>query len=267
MLLACLVIGCGSGTIADNPDGSSAPPSDARVVDAPLTLTFDAPPGGGGIADARIQANDAGQALCDDHVCECSDAINNDTDGFIDAADPECSGPFDDDEATFGTGIPGDNSDPNVQDCFFDGDSGGGNDGCRWDIRCTDPPSGQHCNNNQVAGCDSCRPLVPNGCDCFGCCDVFVGGVPHTVRIEENCTVAEIDNPDLCPPCTKVTACENPCETCEVCLNRPPDPSCALNDAGVPQVCEAPKFPCGPDNTCPSSDYRCITGCCVKFLQ
>jgi hypothetical protein len=238
-------------------------------VDAPITL-FDAPPGGG--ADARaVVVNDAGQTLCDGanglQVCECSDGVNNDSDSFIDAADPECTGPFDNDESSYATGIPGDNSDPFVQDCFFDGDSGGGNDGCRWDIRCTAPPGGQHCNNNQLAGCDPCRPLVPNGCDCFGCCDVFVEGVKHVVRIIDTCTADVIDDPVKCPTCTKVTECQNECGMCEECLGRPPDPSCQLSDGGVVEMCEAPKFPCNPDNTCPSEEYRCITGCCVRFLQ
>jgi hypothetical protein len=28
-----------------------------------------------------------------------------------------------------------------------------------------------------------CTPLVPNGCDCFGCCQIHVGGEIHTVYI------------------------------------------------------------------------------------
>ncbi len=38
--------------------------------------------------------------------------MDNDGDGLVDGFDPECTGPFDDDEATFATGIPGDNKDP-----------------------------------------------------------------------------------------------------------------------------------------------------------
>ena len=51
---------------------------------------------------------------------------NDDDDDLADSADPECTGPLDDDEATFATGIPGDNMDECHQDCWFDGDSGAG---------------------------------------------------------------------------------------------------------------------------------------------
>lgn len=254
---------------------------DARVggnIDAPLA--FDAGPGGttdarpGGGLDGGGLVNDAGQPLCADKttgatvVCQCSDGKNNDSDSYIDAADPECTGPYDNDESSYATGIPGDNSDPYAQDCFFDGDSGGGNDGCRWDIRCESPPNGQHCNNNQLAGCDKCRPLVPNGCDCFGCCDIYVDGVAHTVRIIDTCTAAVITDPVKCPVCTKVTACENPCGMCEECLGRPPDPSCTSSDGGGnPGQCDVGVTPCAePDNTCPP-EYKCVTGCCVKYLS
>src|SRR5687768_857504 len=143
LLLMCVVAACGSGTIGDT-DGN-APVRDAAVADVPLNLA-DAPPGGnpdsgsGNTPDARFQVNDAGQPLCDSGsgpvVCQCADGVNNDSDSFIDAADPECTGPFDNDESSFATGIPGDNQSRFVMDCFFDGDSGSGNDGCRWDIRC-----------------------------------------------------------------------------------------------------------------------------------
>ena len=49
---------------------------------------------------------------CGDVPCACSDGMDNDGDGLVDGFDPECTGPFDDDEATFATGIPGDNKDP-----------------------------------------------------------------------------------------------------------------------------------------------------------
>src|ERR1700753_3665886 len=52
--------------------------------------------------------------------CACSNGIDDDGDGLADADDPECVGPNDNDEATFATGMPGDNKDPKWQDCFFD---------------------------------------------------------------------------------------------------------------------------------------------------
>ena len=48
--------------------------------------------------------------------------------------DAECTGASDNDEASFGTGIPGDNKDPCKQDCFFDGNSGSGDDGCTTSV-------------------------------------------------------------------------------------------------------------------------------------
>jgi hypothetical protein len=218
--------------------------------------------------------NDAGQALCESKtggivVCQCSDGLDNDDDDLIDAADPECTGPQDNDESSYATGIPGDNKANFVQDCYFDGDSGSGNDGCRWDLRCIDPPNGQNCNNNKLEGCEACKPLVPNGCDCFGCCDVFVNGVAHTVRIVEGCTADAITDPDKCPPCTKVAACQNPCDPCEVCIGRPnPDPSCQGGDAGPGGgVCPAGIAACPPPDYRCSQEERCITGCCQPFLD
>src|SRR5215831_375471 len=136
---------------------------------------------------------------------QCSDGIDNDGDGLIDYADPECVGPLDNDESSFATGIPGDNVDPCKQDCFFDGNSGMGDDGCLWQLKC-DPKSteancpydpqyaAQHtmeCSTSasQSQTCiDKCQKLVPNGCDCFGCCNV--PGAPQPIRLAATCTQA-----------------------------------------------------------------------------
>ena len=125
---------------------------------------------------------------------QCSDGIDNDGDGKIDYDDPECVGPLDNDESSFATGIPGDNMDACKQDCFFDGNSGAGDDGCNWQLKC-DPQSvepkcpydqqyaTQHANECSVSASqsqtcvDKCRKLVPNGCDCFGCC--LIPGAPN----------------------------------------------------------------------------------------
>src|SRR6266571_2869634 len=204
LAFVAMVAACGSSSITTSAD---APPGGGP--DVPLPVTADAPPGATADAPPGFQLNDAGQPLCASKtggmvVCQCSDGIDNDMDGFIDGADPECSGPYDNDESSYATGIPGDNRSAFVEDCFFDGNSGSGNDGCRWDIRCVAPPNGDHCNNNELAGCAMCKQLAPNGCDCFGCCTVFVptdaGLVAHDVRIIEGCTAAEIDNPAKCPP-------------------------------------------------------------------
>ena len=120
-------------------------------------------------------------------MAQCSDGIDNDGDGKIDYDDPECVGPLDNDESSFATGIPGDNMDACKQDCFFDGNSGAGDDDCDWQLKCDPRSTNAKCPYDQqyatsarervlavelaVAACiNFCRKLVPNGCDCFGCC-------------------------------------------------------------------------------------------------
>src|SRR3569623_791673 len=65
---------------------------------------------------------------------QCSNCKDDDGDGLIDGFDPQCTGPFDNDEGSFATGIPGDNIDTINQDCFFDGNSGACNDGCNQHV-------------------------------------------------------------------------------------------------------------------------------------
>src|SRR5260221_3088950 len=109
---------------------------------------------------------------------QCSDGKDNDGDGLIDSQDPECTGPRDNDESSYATGIPGDNVDPKWQDCFFDGNSGGGDDGCRYSTKCLTgelPLTDKNC--SPALACQKfCMPLTPNGFDCFGCCAATPSG-------------------------------------------------------------------------------------------
>lgn len=169
---------------------------------------------------------------------QCTDGIDNDGDGLADARDPECTGAVDDDEGSYGTGIPGDNVDQ-CQDCFFDGDSGQGNDGCAYPSSCftgVDPGGAADCFNCAVSTrcVDYCKPNTPNGCDCFGCCAVNVpGGGTKTVRLSATCSVATINDPTKCQTCTQSTTCVNKCETCELCLGKTTlPPSCTPTGAG-----------------------------------
>ncbi len=172
-----------------------------------------------------------GTADCDGKVYQCGDGVDNDGDGVRDGNDPECTSVCDDDESSFATGIPGDNVDCK-QDCFFDGDSGSGNDGCDWDLKCdpANPGAGTKCAYTGGQGCDevsgpseeclaSCLWRVPNGCDCFGCCTVFTpeGSVDVFLGSGGDCS---LDNLDACNSCTKNDDCDNPCEPelCEVCI-------------------------------------------------
>lgn len=231
----------------------------------------------------------------------CSDGIDNDGDGKTDYFDPECVGPTDNDEASFATGIPGDNMDACRQDCFFDGDSGGGNDGCDWQLKC-DPSNvgataekkcpydanyaSQHAtecsiSNSQSQGCkDFCGNLTPNGCDCFGCC--VVPGATTPIRLSATCTAEKFGDPSACSPCTQVTACNNPCERCEICVGKttiPADCNTSTPDGGttdggtdVPPTpqCPGTLISCGPGGqvaptACPNGT-GCVTGCCIPII-
>jgi len=244
---------------------------------------------GGNGPDGSTLGVDAGGKLPIGQT-QCSDGIDNDHDGRIDYADPECVGPNDNDESSFATGIPGDNMDSCKQDCFFDGNSGMGDDHCLWQLKC-DPLSqnascpydsayaSQHTSECSVSASqsqtciDSCRKLVPNGCDCFGCC--MIPGAPTAVRLAATCTADKFNDPVACPPCTQVTQCANPCERCEICIGKPTVPAdCAPGgtDAGStppPPTCPANTQACGPGGidpaACPSGT-GCITGCCLAIV-
>ena len=145
---------------------------------------------------------------------QCSDGIDNDGDGKIDYADPECVGGLDNDESSYATGIPGDNVDACKQDCFFDGNSGMGDDGCMWQLKCDPRTTNAACpydqayatqhadecslSSSQSQTCiDKCQKLVPNGCDCFGCC--AVPGAPTPIRLVATCTAKDFGDPDEVP--------------------------------------------------------------------
>src|SRR5512132_3940021 len=91
--------------------------------------------GDGGAGDGGGFGDGAG-GMCTPGAAQCNNCVDDDTDGKIDGFDPECTGPLDNDESSFATGIPGDNKDAINQDCFFDGNSGAGNDGCNQHVCC-----------------------------------------------------------------------------------------------------------------------------------
>jgi hypothetical protein len=215
-------------------------------------------------------ANDPDNPLdCGGTIYECGDGEDNDGDGHTDLFDPECTGPCDDDEGSFQTGIPGDNMDCK-QDCFFDGNSGQGDDGCIWDLRC-DPENpganigceytgGNNCNNqppNQDADCvEFCLQFVPPGCDCFGCCTVQTdeGEVDIFLNSHPDCS---LENLAACEPCTQDDSCINDCTPaeCEVCFGETEPPKGC--DEGM---CDQGD-PCMSNADCPT-DYACYLGCC-----
>jgi hypothetical protein len=242
-------------------------------------------------------------ATCQGHVYECGDLIDNDMDGLLDSVDPECLGPCDDTEDSLYGGIPGQANPPCKQDCYFDQDGGPGNDDCYWSHECDDNevepnyyPSahdGDACAHNEEANipstnlsCDElkgddaedpgqskeclayCGPLTPNGCDCFGCCEIpaasnnwiwlgSTGPEGNTV-----CTLAEADNPELCHPCEFVPSCLNECEECELCIGKTElPPGCTPGEG----QCEGDIQPCGLPGQAPCAEGEvCISGCCQE---
>lgn len=226
--------------------------------------------GGGGEGGPGIDGGPIANELCPEG-CQCSDGVDNDGDGQVDGLDAECTGPADDDEGTFATGIPGDNRDPVWQDCFFDGNSGAGDDDCRYKTDCITgalPPDHADCTVSEMC-LMFCAPRTPNGCDCFGCCDVLGDdGMTRTVLLGEGCSLETVDDPSACTPCTKTTACDNECGTCELCPGReitdlPAE--CYPDDGGTPMYTCDMGTVCSSDAECPM-DYYCQLGCCSPFL-
>jgi hypothetical protein len=229
---------------------------------------------------------------CRGNIYACGDCLDNDGDELVDAADPECLGPCDNTEDSFYSGIPGQNSAPCKLDCTFDLSTG--NDGCHWSHKCDPlslapdyPPSGEsqcaydpnaavpetsatcaELGSQQSASClNVCLPLTPNGCDCFGCCElpastgryVWIGSTLNGVG---SCDAAHADDSNACRPCTPVMSCFNDCNPCEVCAGRPqPSPRCT---PGTDLRCPQGKAPCGlsEESSCIAGDY-CVSGCCT----
>jgi hypothetical protein len=223
-----------------------------------------------------------GGGKCVPGPTQCTDCVDNDGDGLIDWMDPECTSPLDRDENSFGTGIPGDNIDPCKQDCWFDGNSGAGDDGCNIDGRClkgsTEPrcPYGGDAWASNPANCpkptakciEYCGKLTPKGCDCLGCCEVFdPAGVRHLVKLVGECTYETLTDATKCPPCTQVPECtpEPPCGKCDWCLGKTSLPA-ECSDAGVDAGgCDNGMPACSPTQACPFPDKQyCLTGCCVN---
>jgi hypothetical protein len=230
-------------------------------------------------------------STCQGKVYECGECTDNDGDCKIDSGDDQCLGPCDNTEDSYYGGIPGQNNSPCKSDCYFDQDTGSGNDDCYWSHKCDPlevapdyPPEGSQCEfnpnanipgytgdcmtafNTQSAQCLSyCGPLTPNGCDCFGCC--VIPGAPTTVWLgSENppgtgsCNSGTLDDPTMCKPCTQVQACLNTCDICEVCVGKPNLPPECLEQDCPPNVQK-----CGLPGQAPCPDgFTCITGCCQE---
>ena len=263
------------------------------------------------------------EAPCGNQLYDCGDLVDNDNDGLTDYQDPDCLGPCDNTEDSFFPDLPGTPGQKCDLDCFWDTGQGHEED-CYWNHQC-DPyandmssvytgvvnpqtdcsfsgseaaqqalvppndPGSQTCNEMftmQSQMClDECRPLAPNGCDCFGCCElggqyVWVGSLDESD--DGSCDVTDVGTAaflEECHPCTPVPGCNNPCDTCELCIGKttlPPEcfgdggggPGGGGGSGGAPQDCPEGQQACGlpGQDPCPSGNY-CITGCCVPLPQ
>jgi hypothetical protein len=197
-------------------------------------------------------------------VCQCGNGIDDDGDGKIDGFDEECTGAADDDEGSFATGISGDNKDPKWQDCFFDGNSGAGDDGCRYHTDCLVgdlEQTDRDCSVTQDC-IDFCSARTPNGCDCFGCCTVETSDGPVSIYIIDSCDLENIDDTDACPRCTPSDQCDNECGECELCPGKDELPETCEDD--TPE-CDDGRVACDAETPCEGNDF-CQFGCCVPPL-
>jgi hypothetical protein len=208
---------------------------------------------------------------------ECLDGLDNDGDGLVDLLDPECVSPCDDDESTFDPHLPSGFNDC-LRDCFFDGNSGHGDDGCEWSLTC-DPAGpgdglapvdcpytpGPQCNDfppELVPECIAyCEPYVPPGCDCFGCCTVNTPAGPVNVFLESEapCSLEDLDACNDCTPQTEV--CGTPCVlgSCQICFGASEPPrGCDVNECTSGD-------PCQVHTDCPAEHF-CLLGCCYPPL-
>jgi hypothetical protein len=248
--------------------------------------------GGGGGGDGGAIDAPPFSGMCDETGPQCSNCKDDDGDGFSDGFDPQCTGATDNDEGTFATGIAGDNKDAVDQDCFFDGNSGSGNDGCsihvccllgaktvgectigqsRYDPASCPPPIGT---NTLSPDCvESCGRLTPPGCDCFGCCTICdpISDVCNDILINPvdsmGCGPTTLGDPAKCLRCTKSTSCGNPeCggQTCILCPGQ--DPTTLPTSCNGMTSCPDGQATCTSDTGCREGTY-CSSGCCIGVIE
>jgi hypothetical protein len=258
--------------------------------DALLNLVSDNAGAAGALAtfDGGVAARDAGpsrdaatadaavhtpSARCGKRACACDDGIDNDQDGLVDGLDPECTGSYDDDEATLATGKA--NKQGACRDCFWDDNNSSADDGCRYPAECltgSAPRNNGNCSSCTVSqACkDFCRARTPNGCDCFGCCEVATGQGDHAyVELNEGCSLDRLDDTQACPRCVQDSACANPCGRCELCLGKRasdlPADCTAKPSSSQPYECDDSQMVCALSADCLGASY-CQQGCCLVDL-
>ena len=271
-LLPCLLLLCCSerttnlvSTKSASTLDASEPPPDEDGGGVP---GFDS----GVVVPPPWQLSDAGVVFCGESPCACSNGIDDDGDELIDGFDGECTGPYDQDEQTFATGEVKP-SNPHCADCFFDGNDGAGDDTCNIAASCSSEGNA----SGAVGACptcapsdscvDNCLPRTPNGCDCFGCCEVQSDdGEKFTIFLVDTCSVDDLRDPDKCPSCVLSKFCVNPCGECELCPGKTLDelPAKCMVGSGPGFLCEGGDA-CAPDLPCTPGNY-CGQGCCQPIV-
>jgi hypothetical protein len=253
---------------------------------------------GGGLASSSSGSGTcSATATCSLQIYDCGDGLDNDLDGLVDSADPECLGPCDNTENSLHKGIVDRQSIGCFVDCQFDSNGGPGDDQCFWSHRCDphevppayypEPDNGEACAYDPAAnisgtdlGCadlyvgqsaachGACDALTPSGCDCFGCCELPAGSGSYVwiSSVDDGlgtCDLASVGDATRCHPCEPVPSCFDPCDPCELCIGKGAvSPGC-----GVEDQCPAGTQPCGlPDQACCAAGEYCVSGCCQPVL-
>ncbi len=270
-LFLALAIGCGGSVGGGNSDPdanpNNPPPGDNDAGDSVPGQPDGSVPG---TADGGTTPGIDAAPLIPGET-ECSDGVDNDGDGDIDGADVHCVSALDNDESSFATGIKGDNKDPK-QDCFFDGNSGGGDDKCSIDLCCLLGDCGNNVDCTPSQQCiDNCSPAAPAGCDCFGCCTICDGPNCEDVLLNTeatpdwDCDLDTLDDPVKCPRCEKITSCSNECDTenCVLCPGQ--DEADLPAECNNESTCPDDLTTCDTTSDCLDGDV-CINGCCLIVI-
>ncbi len=209
--------------------------------------------------------------LCGRHACACDDGLDQDDDMLIDGLDPECTSPFDDDEASFGTGAGG-VALPACQGCFWHGRTNASGGVCSRPLDCAFGTAPSTTLEAICGGCQasetcaqSCLSSTPNGCDCFGCCEATTPeGLVH-VMLAGTCSLRDVKDEQKCPRCTPSPECLNPCGTCELCGSKKRKDLPPSECRGMPMeplnTCDEGEAVCDETTPCPEP-YYCQLGCC-----
>jgi hypothetical protein len=103
-------------------------------------------------------------------------------------------------------------------------------------------------------------PLIPNGCDCFGCCQI-AGKFVYS-ELEPAVQPRTTSTPATAAPSSRSAPTLRAGE-CELCFGQDIDdlpPEC-----GGEPACEPGVMPCVDSEECSPGEF-CQTGCCVPVI-